>query len=133
MPIDSLITKLEILPSINFTWICVSLLKKITYFLNLLKVTVTKTIVFFDIKLNIIMVHYLYLYQCTYEIIRKIVSIHSSNFLQNFIAIWVWVFFFFFQMTTFFDLSALIKLLYCTLWIFLCYCQNSISLILCSS
>lgn len=63
-------------------------------FFNLLKVTVTKTIVFFDIKLNIIMVHYLYLHQCTYEIKRKIVSIHSSNFLQNFIAIWVWVFFF---------------------------------------
>lgn len=82
-------------------------------FFNLLKVTVTKTIVFFDIKLNIIMVHYLYLHQCTYEIKKKIVSIHSSNFLQNFIAIWVWVFFF--QMTTFFYLSALIKLLYCTL------------------
>lgn len=41
-------------------------------FFNLLKVTVTKTIVFFDIKLNIIMVHYLYLHQCTYEIKKKL-------------------------------------------------------------
>lgn len=131
MPIDSLITKIEILPSINITWICVSLLKKITYFLNLLKVTVTKTIVFFDIKLNIIMVHYLYLHQCTYEI-KKIVSIHSSVIFCK-ILLQFGFGFFFFQMTTFFDLSALIKLLYCTLWIFLCYCQNSISLILCSS